>query len=64
MMPLSEIKELKDKVKQLQAEKEMIGATILFEVTRVLNTSDIITEQQRDVLVAEVWKGRHLQENV
>lgn len=52
-------KEYKDKISQLKQEKEIIGTMILHQCTRILNTADFITPEQRDKLVKMLWEGRN-----
>lgn len=54
----SERKELRNKIRELQNEKEQIGTVILMEVNRIINTSDCITEEQKTMLLSLIWKGR------
>ena len=54
----SEIKELGNKIKELQAEKEMIGTVILHQITRDVRQADFLSEEQKDKLVKLLWEGR------
>lgn len=51
-------KEYKDKISQLKQEKEIIGTMVLHQCTRIINTADFITPEQRDKLVKMIWEGR------
>lgn len=55
----SEIKELQNKIKELKAEKDMIGSVILMQVGRIIRESDFIDETSKDKLVEAIWKGRN-----
>ena len=54
----SEIKELRNKIKELQSEKEMIGNVILHQITRDVRQADFLSEEQKDKLVKLLWEGR------
>ena len=54
----SEIKELRNKIKELQTEKEMIGTVILHQITRDVRQADFLSEEQKDKLVNLLWEGR------
>lgn len=51
-------REYKDKIRQLQQEKEAIGGIILYEVTGIINRSKDLSEEQKTKLIADLWKGR------
>ena len=58
----SEIKELKNKIRELKEQKYEIGSVILHEVTRIINTADYLSEEQKTHLLNEIWykrKGEH-----
>lgn len=57
MMP-SEIKEMKNKIRELQEEMKTIGAVILQDISRVINTSKCLTEEQKTLILDEIWKYR------
>ena len=50
--------EYKDKIRQLQQEKEAIGGIILHEVTGIINRSKDLSEEQKTKLLTALWKGR------
>lgn len=54
----SEVKELRNKIKELQTEKEMIGTVILHQITRDVRQADFLSEEQKDRLVNLLWEGR------
>ena len=54
----SEVKELRNKIKELQTEKEMIGTVILHQITRDVRQADFLSEEQKDKLVNLLWEGR------
>lgn len=60
LLPSTE-KEYKDKIRQLQIEKEAIGGIILHEVTGIINRSKDLSEEQKTKLLTALWKGRALQ---
>lgn len=51
-------REYKDKIRQLQIEKEQVGSVILMEVTRLINTAEYLSEEQKTKLLIALWKGR------
>ena len=51
-------REYKDKIRQLQQEKEAIGGIILYEVTGIINRSKDLSEEQKTKLLTALWKGR------
>ena len=51
-------REYKDKIRQLQIEKEQVGSVILMEVNRLINTSEYLSEEQKTKLLIALWKGR------
>ena len=51
-------REYKDKIRQLQQEKEAIGGIILHEVTGIINRSKDLSEEQKTKLLTSLWKGR------
>lgn len=57
LLPSAE-REYKDKIRQLQIEKEQIGSVILMEVNRLINTADYLSEEQKTKLLTALWKGR------
>ena len=57
LLPSAE-REYKDKIRQLQIEKEQIGSVILMEVSRLINTADYLSEEQKTKLLTALWKGR------
>lgn len=54
----STVRELEEKIKTLQNEKDTICGYTLQQVTRMINTSDILSEDQKYLLVKEVWRSR------
>jgi hypothetical protein len=56
MMPSTE-REYKARIRQLQEEKDVIGAIILQEVTRIINVSEDLTQEQRESILNQIWKG-------
>lgn len=54
-------KEYKDKISQLKQEKELIGAMILQQCTRIINTAEFLSVEQRDKLVNLIWSGRDVE---
>lgn len=51
-------RELRNKIKELQTEKEMIGTVILHQLTRDVRQADFLSEEQKDRLVNLLWEGR------
>lgn len=51
-------REYKDRIRQLQQEKEAIGGIILYEVTGIINRSKDLSEEQKTKLLTALWKGR------
>ena len=51
-------RELRNKIKELQTEKEMIGTVILHQLTRDVRQADFLSEEQKDKLVNLLWEGR------
>ena len=59
MNPLpSDIKHLKDQIRNLKEEKQLIGTVILHQVTRVIREAEYLNEESKDKLISEIWKGR------
>ena len=54
----SEVKELKDKIRQLQEDQLMTGTVILHQITRVVREADFLDENQKDKLISLIWHGR------
>lgn len=54
----SEIKELKNKVRELEEDHYMIGTIVLHEVTRIVNMAEYLSEEQKVQLLSEIWKNR------
>ena len=54
----SEVKELRNKIKELQSEKEMIGTVLLHQLTRDVRQADFLSEGQKDKLISLLWEGR------
>jgi mRNA-degrading endonuclease YafQ of YafQ-DinJ toxin-antitoxin module len=53
----SERKDFKNKIRQLQEEKELITTSVLQQVTRIINVSEDLTQEQRDSILNQIWKG-------
>lgn len=54
----SEVKELKDKIRQLQENQFMTGTVILHQITRVVREADFLGDEQKDKLINLIWHGR------
>ena len=54
----SEIRELHERIKQLNIEKELIGTVILHQITRDVRQADFLSEEQKDKLISLFWEGR------
>jgi mRNA-degrading endonuclease YafQ of YafQ-DinJ toxin-antitoxin module len=53
----SERKDFKNKIRELQEEKELITTSVLQQVTRIINVSEDLTQEQRDSILNQIWKG-------
>lgn len=56
MMLNSEKKEYTDKIRQLKEEMDLIHTKTLQAVTRIINTSDYLDNQQKEKLLEAIWK--------
>ena len=54
----SEVRELKDKIRQLKEAQLMCGTVILHQITRVVREADFLDEHQKDKLISLIWHGR------
>ncbi len=59
----SERKELTEKLKKAIDEQANIKYSVLRSVTDTINRSEIITEEQKSILVKQIWRGENEQEN-
>jgi hypothetical protein len=53
----SERKDFKNKIRELQEEKELITTSVLQQVTRIINVSEDLTQEQRESILNQIWKG-------
>lgn len=54
----SEIKHLKDQIRALQEEKKLVGTVILQQITRIVREAEYLSEESKDKLISDIWKGR------
>lgn len=59
----SERKELLSKLKKAIDEQANIKYSVLRSVTDTINRSEILTEDQKSILVKQIWRGENEQEN-
>ena len=59
MNPLpSDIKHLKDHIRMLKEEKQLIGTVILHQVNRIIREAEYLNEETKGKLIGDIWKGR------
>lgn len=54
----SEIKELRNKIKELQEAQKMVGTVILHQIARKVRACDFLDEEQKDKLIKLFWQDR------
>lgn len=54
----SEVKELKDKIRQLQEDQFMTGTVILHQVARKIREADFLDDDQKEKLIKLFWQDR------
>lgn len=54
--PLRE-RELLDNIRQLREDMEVVSTVTLQRVTRIINTADYLSPEQRDTLLKSIHKG-------
>ena len=54
----SEVKELKDKIRQLQENQFMTGTVILHQIARKVRACDFLDDEQKDELIKLFWRER------
>lgn len=52
----SERKELLDKIRQMREDAEVIETSVMMRITRVINTAEYLTPEQRDKLLEDIKK--------
>lgn len=52
----SERKELNDKIRQMREDAELIETSVMMRITRVVNTAEYLTPEQRDKLLEDIKK--------
>lgn len=55
----SEERAYKNKITELQDEKKTIAGVVLREVTAIINQAEFLSEEHKESLLKEVWKGRN-----
>lgn len=54
----SEIKELRNKIKELQESQKMVGTVILHQVARKVRACDFLDEEEKDKLINILWQDK------
>ena len=54
----SDIKHLKDQIRMLKEEKQLIGTVILHQVNRIIREAEYLDTEVKDKLISDIWKGR------